>query len=200
MTKVALEVLGLSATPQSNGAFALILKEAEGERRVPIIIGQPEATAIGYELEGMKPSRPMTHDLLKAIIEAMNGQLTEVLIHDLHDGTFFASIIIDGATADIDARPSDAIALAVRCKAPIYIYESLMDEAGFEAEDEPADEEINPTKEYSREARKNVIEAEAQSPVTGLMEELNRAITAENYEQAARLRDEIEKLQKQGNR
>ncbi len=197
--KVALEVLGLSAMPTSAGAFTLILKEVEGERHLPIVIGQPEAAAIGYELEGMKPTRPMTHDLLKTAIEALNGQVIEVLIHDLRDETFFASIIIDGATTDIDARPSDAIALAVRCNVPIYILESLMDEAGRKPESEDTEDNIdaplsaaNNNKEHYKENAQP-----GSTAVVGLMEQLQKAISQENYEHAAKLRDQIEKLRKQ---
>jgi bifunctional DNase/RNase len=199
--KVALEVFGLSAAPASSGAFALILKEVEGDRRLPIVIGQPEAAAIGYELEGMKPTRPMTHDLLKSAIEALNGQVSEVLIHDLREGTFFASIIIDGAASDVDARPSDAIALAVRCNVPIYILENLMDEAGYE----PGSEEIEDAFETPLAAAANSSEQfmekeqpEGSSLAAGLMEQLQKAILQENYEQAAKLRDQLEKLRKEG--
>lgn len=200
--KVALEVLGLSATPTSTGAFALILKEVEGERRLPIVIGQPEAAAIGYELEGMKPTRPMTHDLLKTAIEALNGQVSEVLIHDLREGTFFASIIIDGANSDIDARPSDAIALAVRCNVPIYILESLMEEAGFEPETEETDETFDPPLAAAKNNMEQFKEQEQSggSAVVGLTEQLQKAISQENYEQAAKLRDQIEKLRKEDER
>ncbi len=209
--KIALEILGLSAAPASNGTYALILKEVDGDRKLPIVIGQPEAAAIGYELEGMKPSRPMTHDLLRSIIEAFDGRLTEVLIHDLRDGTFFASLVIEGASCDIDARPSDAIALALRLNAPIYILESLLEEAGFEIDEKDEDLDDIIAREKAREARKATQNSEfslsesdnpdsfsdSNKTERDLLEQMQKAIDSENYEKAAKLRDRIEKIRKE---
>lgn len=205
--KVALEIVGLTPVPASNGAFALTLKEADGLRRLSIVIGQPEAAAIGYELEGMKPPRPMTHDLLKSIIDAMNGRLTEILIRDLHDGTFFASLSVEGADAEIDARPSDAIALAARCNAPIYILETLLAEAGYEPEsydDDDDDDNDRPDNENDDLIKKAAAakfddsSKKTGSTIDDLLGRLQAAVTQENYEQAAKLRDQIEKLRKEG--
>ena len=113
MDKVQVEILGISTSPASNGAYALILRETAGARRIPIIIGGFEAQAIALEMEGIKPPRPLTHDLLKNIVESLSATITEVNIHDLKDGTFYASIILNGET-EIDSRPSDAIAVAIR--------------------------------------------------------------------------------------
>ncbi|GAB1430937.1 bifunctional nuclease family protein [Ignavibacteria bacterium] len=202
--KVALEIVGLTPVPASNGAFALTLKEVDGLRRLSIVIGQPEAAAIGYELEGMKPPRPMTHDLLKSVIDAMNGQLTEILIRDLRDGTFFASLSIKGADGDIDARPSDAIALAARCNAPIYIMETLIDEAGYEPDDynEDSDDDNNDDNndliKKTAAAKLDDSSKKTGSTIDELLGRLQTAVAQENYEQAAKLRDQIEKLRKEG--
>ena len=111
----------------TGGAYAILLKEVEGSRRLPIIIGAFEAQAIALEMEGIKPPRPLTHDLLKTIVDNLGANVVEILVNELKDNTFYAKIILEvsGLTNEIDARPSDAIALAVRTFAPIYIAESL---------------------------------------------------------------------------
>ncbi|MFZ9815505.1 MAG: bifunctional nuclease family protein, partial [Candidatus Kapaibacteriota bacterium] len=129
--KVQVEVLGLSQSPTSNGSYALILKEVDGDRRLPIVIGAPEAGAIAYEIEGVHTSRPMTHDLIKSIIETFDSKVTEIFIHEMKDSTFYASLHFSGSDSVVDARPSDAIAIALRFDAPIYIASSLLDLAGF---------------------------------------------------------------------
>ena len=134
MAKVEVEILGLSASSTgSNGAYALILKEKGGERQLPIVIGAPEAQAIAAELEGLRPTRPLTHDLLKNIIEQAGGSVAEVCIVALRESIFYAEITIDGLDLHVDARPSDAVALAVRFGAPIYVMDSVLDEAGIVA-------------------------------------------------------------------
>ena len=129
MERVLVDILGLSTNPASGGAYALILREVEGARRLPIIIGQAEAQSIALEMEGIKPPRPLTHDLMKNIISAFGSELTEVTIDDLRDGTFYAKLSIDNQL--IDSRPSDAIALAVRYGAQIFVSSGVMDEASF---------------------------------------------------------------------
>jgi bifunctional DNase/RNase len=124
--KVQVDILGLSSSQASGGAYALILKETNGPRRLPIIIGAFEAQSIALEMEGIKPPRPLTHDLMKNLIDSLGGELIDVLINDLRDGTFFAHINLD--TQEIDARPSDAIAIAVRYGAPIFVAEKVMAE------------------------------------------------------------------------
>src|ERR1043165_1580031 len=130
MDRVQVEILGISTSPSTSGAYALILRETAGLRRIPIIIGGFEAQAIALEMEGIKPPRPLTHDLLKNVVESLGGGITEAAIHELRDGTFFASIKLSD-DQEIDARPSDAIALAIRFGVPIFVAESVMAEAGF---------------------------------------------------------------------
>lgn len=195
MLKVECEILGLSAGPTSSGSFALLLKEVDGSRRIPIIIGQFEAHAIALELEGMKPPRPLTHDLLKNVIENLGATVIEVVITELRDNTFYAKIVVEvsGLTNEIDSRPSDAIALAVRAKVPIYVSELVMQEASFI----PSDEQ-----EYERRSSASIDEQEINSPplrskeakIAALQDKLREAIEKEDYERAAKIRDEIKKL------
>ncbi len=190
MEKIQLEVLGLSANPASQGTYALVLKEVEGVRRLPIVIGTPEAMAISNELEGTPRPRPMTHDLLKNAIEALDAAVIGVFIHDLADQTFYALIQLDRNDVELDSRPSDAIAIALRFNAPIYIAENLLDEAGF------SPEELEGVVE-SQENSEKELEIEKSTPRTRreiLEEYLQRAIEQEEYEKAAQIRDEIEKL------
>ena len=210
MSKVQLEILGLSASHASNGAYALILKEAGGTRRLPIVIGANEAQAIAIELEGIKATRPMTHDLLKNIIEQLGGSITEICIVDLRDSTFYAAITIEGIAMDIDARPSDAIALAVRFNAPIYVSETILEDAGIypeneeglEGDEDGEDEEgelmqlLNLQKEAEATDELKKEEDITMLPRTKQLHVLlQRAIKAEDYERAAQLRDEMQKIQ-----
>ncbi len=211
MSKIQLEILGLTASQGNSGAYALILKESNGTRRLPIVIGANEAQAIAIELEGIKAQRPMTHDLMKNIIEQLNAGVSEVCIVDLRDGTFYASIVIDTVGAEIDARPSDAIALAVRFNAPIYVLESILKEVGqdsdaddsseTEAEGEEEESDLNQllkthfaTEETKEEEETTDEELSALPRRKQLSILLVRAIKKEDYETAAQLRDEIQKL------
>lgn len=190
MEKVQLEVLGLSANPASQGTYALVLKEMEGVRRLPIVIGTPEAMAISNELEGTPRPRPMTHDLLKNAIEALDASVISVFIHDLSDQTFYALIQLDRNDVELDSRPSDAIAIALRFNAPIFIADHLLDEAGFSPEElEGVTEEHD-----SSEKEIEIDKAKPRSRREILEEYLQRAIEQEEYEKAAQIRDEIEKL------
>lgn len=184
-----MDILGLSTSPSSGGAYALILNEVNGNRRLPIIIGTFEAQAIALELEHIKPPRPMTHDLLKNMIQTFGANLNQVFINDLSEGTFFAKIIYDnnGQEQEQDARPSDAIALAVRFNASIYVAEQILDEAGIISEGEKG-ETLGTSSEGGEQQTKEMSKLEK------LENELQTAIETENYEKAARLRDEIQKL------
>lgn len=190
MEKIQVDILGLSTSPSSGGAYALILKELNGPRRLPIIIGAFEAQSIALEMEGIKPPRPLTHDLMKSIIDSMGAGLADVFISDLRDGTFYARLSID--SQEIDSRPSDAIALAVRYGVPIFVADKVMDEAAFVPENETADAAAQPEKPP---AEKDATAKPKLSKVEQLQNQLKEAIAKEDYEKAARLRDEIHKLQ-----
>lgn len=189
MEKIQVDILGLSTSPSSAGAYALILKETNGKRKLPIIIGAFEAQSIALELEGMKPPRPLTHDLMRNIIDTFAVSLNEVCINELRDGTFYAKLTIEGLseTQEIDSRPSDAIALAVRYGAPIYVGEEVLNEAGIVSEDDDDTEETL-TKEESAPIKKSVSKLEQ------LQTSLKEAIEKEDYEKAAKLRDDIRKM------
>ena len=139
MEKIQVDILGLSTNPASGGAYALILKEVGGNRRLPIIIGAAEAQSIALEMEGIKPPRPLTHDLIKSIITSFGAELSDIIIDELRDGTFYAKLNIDSQT--IDSRPSDAIALAVRYGVQIFVAEAVMDEASFLPEEEEEEDQ-----------------------------------------------------------
>ncbi|HWP82899.1 MAG TPA: bifunctional nuclease family protein [Bacteroidota bacterium] len=189
--KIQVDILGLSTSQSAGGAYALILKEVNGPRRLPIIIGAFEAQSIALEMEGIKPPRPLTHDLIKNIIDTLGTTVNDVFINELKDGTFYARISLD--SQEIDSRPSDAIALAVRCGVPIFVSDKVMEEAAFVPENEDADRplsegstETTPTKEKAKPKLSKLEELEQQ---------LKEAIGKEDYERAAKLRDEIRKLQ-----
>lgn len=185
-----MDILGLSTSPSSGGAYALILNEVNGSRRLPIIIGTFEAQAIALELEHIKPPRPMTHDLLKNVIQKFGADIDQVFINDLSEGTFYAQIIyrMDGEELEQDARPSDAIALAVRFNAPIFVADEILEEAGIISE---ADQEESAVPSASA---KEPGHSKEMSKLEQLESELQTAIETENYEKAARIRDEIQKL------
>jgi len=191
LEKVQCEILGLSTNPSTGGAYAILLKEVNGARRLPIIIGAFEAQAIALEMEGIKPPRPLTHDLLKILIDNLGANVKEIIINELKDNTFFARIILEssGLTNEIDARPSDAIALAVRTYAPIFVSESVMSSAAFI----PSDESDIPGFEGTEmETDKKPLSKEAQ--IATLQDKLREALEAEEFERAAKLRDEIKRL------
>lgn len=200
MNKIQVDILGLSTSQASNGAYALILQENEGLRRLPIVIGAFEAQAIALEMEGVKPPRPMTHDLLRTVIESLGATLVEVVINDLQDGTFYAQLILDSTGVEIDARPSDAIALAVRFNVPIFVMQEVFDEAGFLPENADSEAEADDDSEFESEEVSEVREEpQVETPKVGsrisiLQAELEKAIKKEDYETAAVLRDEINKL------
>ncbi len=191
MDRVQVDILGLSTNPASGGAFALILKEVNGPRRLPIIIGASEAQSIALEMEGIKPPRPLTHDLLKNIITSFGAELQEITIDELRDGTFYAKLSIDNQS--IDSRPSDAIALAVRYGVHIYVASAVMDEAAFVPEEEEEEAEENPEvpAEKKPEAK---AKTKPKSKLEQLQMQLKEAVEKELYEKAAQLRDEIQRL------
>lgn len=193
MDRIRLEIKGMSYSQSQSGAYALILGEAEGNRRLPIIIGGFEAQAIAIELEKMKPSRPLTHDLFKNFAVTFNITIKEVVINKFSEGVFFAQLICldnQNREVEIDSRTSDAIALALRFRAPIFTYETIMKAAGIvldeedieddeEMVDEIEDEEIDEGNEYG------------QYTLPELEELMSKAIHREEYERASIIRDEI---------
>ncbi len=185
-----MEILGLSTSPSSGGAYALILAEQNGSRRLPIIIGSSEAQAIALELENIKPPRPMTHDLMKNLVTNFNSKVKKVLINDLAEGTFYARIIIEHRDElhEIDARPSDAIALAVRFGSPIHVSENVLKEAGITSEPEAIKRGSKSTNKKETVGQKELSKLEI------LELELHTAVETENYEKAAKLRDQIQKM------
>ena len=187
--KIQVDILGLSSSQSSGGAYALILKEVNGARRLPIIIGAFEAQSIALEMEGIKPPRPLTHDLMKNLIDLLGGELVDVYISELREGTFFARLNLD--TQEIDARPSDAIALAVRYGAPIFVAEKVMAEASFLSEGEEGEKGMPPIAKPEQPD----ISKPPLSKLEQLEQQLVEAIAKENYEKAAQIRDEIKQLQ-----
>ncbi|MCE1165296.1 MAG: bifunctional nuclease family protein [Bacteroidetes bacterium] len=196
---IRVEIFGLTmSTTVSGGGYAIILKETEGERRLPIIIGHFEAQAIAFELEGMKPPRPLTHDLLKNIIETLGYHVEYVLINELRDSTFFAKIKLDSYEIDeIDARPSDAIAMALRFTAPIFVASEILDEIGFVPEGDKNDIPSHNDNEgdLDHDAEDYAKGEDKESKLQQLKTELDEAVNNEDYEKAAQLRDEIKKLE-----
>jgi len=193
--RVAVDILGLSTSQASGGAFALILREVNGNRRLPIIIGAAEAQSIALEMEGIKPPRPLTHDLMKNIITAFGAELSDIVIYELRDGTFYAKLNIDNQL--IDSRPSDAIALAVRYGVQIYVATNVMDEAAFvpdEEEEEEPKQDLNSPSPAKSKSKQQKPQSKAQH-LEQLREQLQEAIERENYEKAAQLRDEIRRIE-----
>ena len=194
MEKIKLEIAGLSYSQTQSGAYALVLSESVGKRRLPIIIGGFEAQAIAIELEKMTPSRPLTHDLFKNFAEPFKINLTEVIIYNLVEGIFFAKLICEhnGKEIEIDSRTSDAIALAVRFDCPIYSYEFVLSSAGIILDDdESEDNEIESSTEINMdEITQNPVE---RMTLNELNSKLKEAINNEDYEAASKLRDEINK-------
>ncbi|MFN4985234.1 MAG: bifunctional nuclease domain-containing protein [Ignavibacteria bacterium] len=205
MSKIQVDILGLSVNPNSQRAYALLLREVDGNRRLPIVIGEPEAQAIANELEGIRPQRPMTHDLLRNVIEALGASIREIVIHSIKDGTFYASIHFEYSDIEIDARPSDAIALAVRCNAPMYIDEEIFAESALQeegedsaAEDAELEEEHSDEEDATSERSTRQSKAQIEMPLTErqrLEQELDQAIKVEDYEAAARIRDSLQRLE-----
>jgi len=198
MEKVQLIVLGLSASPASNNAYALILKEVDGDRRLPIIIGAFEAQAIALEMEGVVPPRPMTHDLIRNLIDQLGTTLSEVFINDMVDGTFYAKLAFDSHGLELDARPSDAIAIAVRCNAPIYVSSDILEETGLipqgEETQNPEQFEDDEDMKFLRKESKSSGGMRPKNRLETVQLELEKAIKDENYEKAASLRDELKRL------
>lgn len=196
MEKIQVDILGLSSSPSAGGAYALLLKESFGVRRLPIIIGSFEAQSIALEIEGIKPPRPLTHDLMKNLVDDLGGTVLEIFIDELRDNTFYAKIILEVSTLtnSVDARPSDAIALAVRTGCQIFVSEEVMRNASFVPTNEDNDEgedSIEITKDFDEQ---QFPKQSSETKIASLHDQLREAIEKEDYERAAKLRDEINRL------
>ena len=195
MNLIELLINGISYSQTQNGAYALILSEIEGERKLPIVIGTNEAQSIAIAIEKeIKPPRPLTHDLFKNFCERFDIKIKQVIIHKLVDGVFYSSVICerDGIEEIIDSRSSDAIALAIRFEAPIYTYETILEKAGVVIQVEKDFDEKSLLKELFSEDDTYIGSPDLQDKSTKELEELLKiAIQNENYESAAKIRDEI---------
>lgn len=193
MNKVRLNVLGISYSQTQSGAYALVLSEENGKRRIPIIIGGFEAQSIAIQLEGLNPPRPLTHDLFLNFSKSFGVELIDVQIYKLEEGVFFSKLHCDNGKKEvfIDARTSDAIALALRFRCPIYTTEEIIEKAGIVLEFEPEedDDKGDDTKEPQKEDRETDLLK--QMSMSELQSMLDDAIEDEDYEKASRIRDEI---------
>ena len=206
MSLVKLTIKGISYSQTQNGAYALILNEVDGERKLPIVIGAFEAQSIAIALEKeIKPPRPLTHDLFKNFAERFDIVVKQVIIHKLVDGVFYSSIICERDKIEeiIDARTSDAIALALRFSAPIFTYKNILDKAGIflktnpqegENENHDLDDILSAPETFGLEDDTNdTSNAYAKLSLSELHEQLESAVQNEDYEKAANIRDEISK-------
>jgi uncharacterized protein len=196
--KIQLEILGLSSSQSQTGSFALVLGERDGNRRLPIIIGMFEAQSIAIQIEKINPNRPLTHDLFKTFAEQMSVNITEILISDLKEGVFYSKIMCTDGEKDfeLDARPSDAIAIGLRFGVPIYTVESVLSEAGIilsDLEEEEDENEEMAVKSSSSTTASSSKEPLNQTSVDELNKMLNEALEKEDYERAAKIRDELNK-------
>ena len=199
MSLIQLTIKGISYSQTQTGAYALVLSEIEGTRTLPIIIGAFEAQSIAIALETeIRPPRPLTHDLFKTFSDTFGIKIKEVIIHKLVDGVFFSSMICEknGKEEQIDARTSDAIAIAVRFDAPIYSYENILDKAGvyLKIEEEMALEDKKQVEKIPADLSESTEKSSlSKLALTQLQEQLQQAVINENYELAAKIRDEISK-------
>jgi bifunctional DNase/RNase len=193
MRKIALDIVALSHSVTQSNNYAVVLGERDGGRRLPIVIGGFEAQAIAVAIEGMVPNRPLTHDLFKNTLDLFHVELKEVIINNLLEGVFYARLIClkDGEIVEIDSRTSDALALAVRFGAPIYTYEFILDAAGVELQDSGTDEEAYAEMEPSSSSSASKAPRLSDYRIDELEQMLDDVLNDEDYEQAARIRDEI---------
>lgn len=189
MEKIELKIIGLSYSQTQSGAYALVLSEKKGVRRLPIIIGGFEAQSIAIELEKMKPSRPLTHDLFKSFTTAFKVEIKEILIYNLIEGVFYSKLIClskEGEEVEIDARTSDAIAIGIRAGCPVFTYEHILSSAGIQLED---DMDQNSPDEFD-EPKEKGLSAVSDEELKVMLEE---AVALEDYEKASEIRDEMNK-------
>jgi hypothetical protein len=200
VNKIKLEILGLSSSQSQSGSFALVLGEETGNRRLPIIIGMFEAQAIAIEIEKIVPNRPMTHDLFRSFASSFKFSVIEIVISDLKEGVFYAKIVCtDGIKkVEIDARPSDAIAIGLRFNVPIYTFEAILSEAGIVLTDANEEEPLIQKEETKRPSSSRKSSSSSSSmeqlkdiPYEQLKAMLDEALEKEDYERAAKIRDEL---------
>ncbi len=204
MDRIRLFVKGLSYSQTQSGAYALVLGEENGERRLPIIIGGFEAQSIAIALEkDVNPPRPLTHDLFKNFADQYQIKIKEVLIHKLQDGVFYSILVCDrnGEEHSLDARTSDAVALAIRFKTPIYTYGEILDKAGIILQEGGSSSESPSTPKPTKSETKSPDSSKSSGLLStqsleSLKKQMNEAVQNEDYEKAARLRDEIDKREK----
>jgi hypothetical protein len=196
MKKIELEIVGLSGSVSQSNNFAVILGEIEGDRKLPIVIGNFEAQAIAVAIERMHQPRPMTHDLFKNFMDIFHIDLQEVIINNLTDGIFFARMVCqrDGELYEIDARTSDALALAARFHCPIYTYEFIMETAGIILEEEEPQPRARKSGGRSSRRKSGGL---SSYPIEGLQKMLEDMLSSEDYERAALIRDEIKRRQEE---
>jgi bifunctional DNase/RNase len=189
--KIELQIANIQPSGSTSGAYTMVLAETDGLRRLPIVIGGVEAQAIAIELEKMTPSRPLTHDLFRSLSHSFNLEVEEVLIYNLVEGIFFAKLIatMNGRSAEIDARTSDAVAIAVRFNCPIYCYEFIVEAAGVSGDEETGMQLEDTDMDLER------IESapEEKLSLDELKRQLDIALANEEYEKASQIRDEINK-------
>ena len=201
MEKIELYIVTLTHSVTQSSNYAVVMGEVEGNRRLPIVIGGFEAQAIAVAMEGMVPSRPLTHDLLKNTLDTFEIEVTEILINNLVEGVFHARIVCTqhGREFEIDSRTSDAIAMAVRYGCPIYTYDFILDAAGVRIEDPLPGEAETETEGVQKEAKpKRRRRGYSEYSLDDLTAMLDKVIGEEDYEKAAKIRDEINKRKEEG--
>ena len=195
MNKIELRVVAINRSVTQTANYALVLGEVNGPRRLPVIIGSSEAQAIAIAIEGMVGPRPMTHDLFKNTLETLRTHLREIIITDLREGVFFARLVLDrdGEIIEVDSRTSDALALATRFECPIYTYNNILESAGIvlEGEDEDYDKPSTELETVGEDGSGG--EKLSRMNVRDLNGYLEQMLQDENYEEAARIRDELQK-------
>jgi len=198
MKKIRLNILGLSVSQSQSGAYALVLAEESGDRRIPIIIGPIEAQSIAIQLEGLKPPRPLTHDLFKFMASSFDIIMVEVMIYKLEEGIFYSELVCmrDDKLITIDSRTSDAVALALRFGCPIYTTEDILERAGIVIEFENENNAEDWGQSTTDDLKKGIHEYEKYTSAE-LNQMLENAIQAEDYEKASAIRDEIQRRKKE---